>query len=45
MNRCMAGLRRPLSSPDVISNIETLNIAAIAIMAAEENVNPFEVQI
>jgi len=44
-DHCTEKLRRMLSSRTSISNIETLSLAAIAINAAEENVNPFQLVI
>jgi hypothetical protein len=45
LNRCIADLRRAVSSTDAISKIETLSLAAIAINAADGNTNPFQVVI
>jgi hypothetical protein len=41
-NRCIAHLLRILSSPDAISNVEALSLAAIAIKADEGVGNPFQ---
>jgi hypothetical protein len=45
LNNCIARLDRALSSTGAISNIETLSLAAIAMKAANNNGNPFEVVI
>jgi squalene cyclase len=45
VNRCIANLRKALSSAGGIANTEILSVAAIAIKAAEANSNPFEVAI
>jgi hypothetical protein len=44
-DHCIQKLRRVLSSGASISNIETLSLAAIAINAVEENINPFQLDL
>src|SRR5262245_39589779 len=44
-HRCIADLRRMLSAPNAISNVEALSLAVIAIKTAERIGNPFEVVI
>src|SRR5437867_3419860 len=44
LDHCVEKLRTVLSSKLSIFNVETLSLAAIAINAAESNVNPFQVE-